>query len=263
MSDQTAPTPAQPEGQGGDPEATGTGLYDLASAPEEYRPFIEAELKKIEGNVTRKFQEHAAERKQWESLADLNLHDVPREDLEGLLQLNELAKDEEAFDNWLREVAQARGILDGEPVDDDDEDDDDLDIGSIIEQRLQEALAPLHEQLAGQQREQAVSQESQAIEQELDGLLTAQQLELGEEDRQTVYALAAPFADDDPDGAIQKGLEAFLRIRGGAQRELVQSKAQQPSGAMEGGTPASKPEEIRSFDAAKKAARQRFNGGSL
>jgi hypothetical protein len=35
----------------------GTGLYDLESAPEEYRPFLEAELKKIEGNATKKFQE--------------------------------------------------------------------------------------------------------------------------------------------------------------------------------------------------------------
>src|SRR3954453_16128001 len=132
MSDQTAPTPAQPEGQGGEENLT-AGLYDFASAPEDYRPYLEEYAKKTDGLITKKFQEAAEFRKQWEPQADLGILDVPREDLEGLLQLNELAKDEEAFDNWLREVAQARGILDGEPVDDDDEDDDDLDMGAIIE----------------------------------------------------------------------------------------------------------------------------------
>jgi hypothetical protein len=262
MSDQSTPTPAQPEGQGGE-EANGTGLYDLASAPEEYRPFLEAELKKMEGNATRKFQEAAEFRKQWEPYAELNLQDVPPEELQGLLQLRELANDEQAFDAWLTDVAKARGILDGEPAEEeDDDDDDDLDLAELVSKQVQEALAPVMQQLQSQQQEQLVSSESQAVEQELNELLEAQGLQLEDDDRQAIFALAAQVPDEEIDTAVQKGLQAFLRIRGGAQRDLVQSKATQPSGAMEGSTPNTKPDEIKSFDAAKKAARERLTGVS-
>jgi hypothetical protein len=234
MSDQSTPTPAQPEGQGGE-EANGTGLYDLASAPEEYRPFLEAELKKMEGNATRKFQEAAEFRKQWEPYAEMNLQDVPPEELQGLLQLRELANDEQAFDAWLTDVAKARGILDGEPAEEeDDDDDDDLDLAELVSKQVQEALAPVMQQ----------------------------GLQLEDDDRQAIFALAAQVPDEEIDTAVQKGLQAFLRIRGGAQRDLVQSKATQPSGAMEGSTPNTKPDEIKSFDAAKKAARERLTGVS-
>jgi hypothetical protein len=49
------------EGQGG-----GLGLYDLTTVPEHLRPVVEPLLKKVEANVTQRFQEHADFRKQWE-----------------------------------------------------------------------------------------------------------------------------------------------------------------------------------------------------
>ena len=128
MSDQTAPTvqPGEDPSQGVE-EATGTGLYDLASAPEEYRPFIEAELKKIEKNVTGKFTEAADHRKKWEPYEALGVADVAPEDLQGLLRLYELAQDETKFDEWLKSTAEQRGLLGDDAGLDDDEDDEDGD----------------------------------------------------------------------------------------------------------------------------------------
>ncbi len=262
MSDQTAPA-VQPESSGqGEQEATGTGLYDLASAPEEYRPFLEAELKKIEGNATKKFTEAAEYRKRWEPYEALGIADVSPEDVEGLLQLYNLAQDETKFDEWLKSTAEQRGLLGGGDDDDDlDGDEDDLDIGKMVEERLQAAMAPILEQLQSTQQTQRVQAAEQEIATELAGLLEQRQLELDDEDKQAVYALAAPFADDDPDGALQKGLEAYMKISGRAQRSLVESKVTQPNGAMEGGQPNTAPEEINSFAQAKKAARERLVGG--
>jgi hypothetical protein len=261
MSDQTTPA-VQPEGQG-EQEATGTGLYDLASAPEEYRPFLEAELKKIEGNATKKFQDAADYRKRWEPYESLGIADVPPEEMQNLLGLYELAQDETKFDEWLKSTAEQRGLLGATDDElDDDEDGDDLDIGKLVETRLQEALAPIMEQLQATQQAQRVQHHAADLDRELTGLAEQRSLELDDEDKDAVYALAAPFADDDPDGALQKGLEAYLRISGGAQRKLVESKVTQPNGAMEGGQPNTAPDEIKTFSAASKAARERFRGSS-
>jgi hypothetical protein len=135
MSDQSTPA-VQPggdaEGQG-DQEITGSGLYDLDSAPEQYRPFIEAELKKIEGNVTKRFQDAKEFREQWEPYSAIEgLTDVPPEDLQELLQLREIAQDPEAFDHWIKQMAEHRGLLNSdEPEGGDDEDYEDDDEGGV------------------------------------------------------------------------------------------------------------------------------------
>jgi hypothetical protein len=255
VSDQSTPS-VQPEGQGGE-ETQGSGLYDLNSAPEEYRPFLEAELKKIEGNATKKFQEHADFRKQWEPYAELGLNDVPHEEVQDLLRLREIAQDPESFDQWLTVMAQQRGLLDqaeGDPVEYEEEDggEPDFDFDALIEQKLQERLGPIQQQQEEQQREQRVSAAQQQIDSELASLKEAH----GEFDDEAVCQLALAFADE-PD-AIQKGFERYQQITGGAQRSLVESKVSQPGGAVEGGPPNTAPEKVQGFGEAKRAARERF-----
>src|SRR5690349_17553500 len=70
--DGTVPAEA-PAGEGQGDEVNGGGLYDLASAPDDLRPFLEAELKKIEGNVSKRFQDHSQYRDQWSPYEELGV----------------------------------------------------------------------------------------------------------------------------------------------------------------------------------------------
>src|SRR6185295_507378 len=107
----------------GDPGATGEGtdqgvglgLYDLSSAPEELRPFLEQELKKYDGNVTKKFQEHADFRKRFEPYADVDFGDVPADELGELLQFRQVLQDPEQLQEWLGALNQQLGLTPSTP----------------------------------------------------------------------------------------------------------------------------------------------------
>lgn len=270
MSDQSTPSPVQPDGQGGE-ENVASGLYDLEAAPPEHRPFLESELKKIEGNVTKRFQEAKEFRDQWSPYAELGINDIPVERMQELVQFNELTADPEAFDNWLRYMAGERGILNGEGAgaetdeDPDDDDEEGFDLEGLLEERLgallDERLGPLQQGLHQQQQEQAVAQAGEQVEQELNGLAEKHSVQLDDEARQAVFALALPFAEDQPDDAMRLGFERYLQLTGNAQRALVESKVTQPQAAVEGGRPNSAPDEIHGFKDAKAAALERMRGG--
>jgi hypothetical protein len=272
VSDQSTPSPVQPEGQGGEETQQGSGLYDLESAPPEHRPFLEAELKKIEGNATKKFQEAAEYRKQWQPYEELGVTDVPPEQLQELLQLGQIAKDPEQFDNWLRYMAQERGILsqEGESPEDGAEEDDgeDIDLAEalqpLLEQMFEQRLGPLQQSLAQQQQEQAVSQANQQLDQEFEKL--SQEFHLGElngDQQHDIFALALPFAESGHEDPLRAGVERYLQITGQAQRSLVESKVDQPQAAVAGGQPNTAPEKVDGFSGAKQAALERMRAGGL
>lgn len=256
------------EGQG-DQENPGSGLYDLESAPEQYRPFIEAELKKIEGNVTKRFQDAKDFRSQWEPYSAIEgLTDIPPEQVQELVQLRQIAQDPEAFDHWLSTMAEERGLLNGnqpdELEDEDSEDGDDVDLEALLDQRLQAALGPIMEQLQQTQQHQQQAQQEQTIERELeranselDAVAQKAGVELDDDERTAVMSLAYPFADEDPDNAITRGFEAFQKIQGGGARKLVTDKATQPGGHVEGGSPHSTPTEV-TIDNVKQLALERM-----
>src|SRR5215216_3395957 len=94
-------TSGEPGGAEGTEQQPGLGLYDLSGAPEELRPFLEQELKKYDGNVTKKFQEHADFRKRFEPYQDLDFGDVPADELGELLQLRQVFQDPQQTQEWL------------------------------------------------------------------------------------------------------------------------------------------------------------------
>jgi hypothetical protein len=256
---------ASAEGQGGGP-----GLYDLAEVPEHLRPAVEPHLKKIEANVTQRFQEAADFRKQWE----------PFQGIEGLTQLqpdalselvafhNEVLSDEEAFKQWWTELGQEAGWMqDVSAGDGGDNGDDELGGGDaapeVVELRGQvEELKGLVNQLVeGQQtQEQQTRQDAakQAIESELVDLAGK---ELGEgqkfddDTRNAILTFALRYPQD-PE-AVSKGYADLQKLRGQSQSELVTDKLGQPDPAVRGGTADTEPPTVTSFAEAKRLARER------
>src|SRR4051812_42386476 len=108
---------ADGQGQAGAPDNP-NGLYpDLSGVPESVRAQVESLLKEYDGNVTRKFQEAAEYRKQWEPYGELGITDVDPTELSDLMAFREIASDPEAFKEWHQAIGEQLGLA---PAMDDD-----------------------------------------------------------------------------------------------------------------------------------------------
>lgn len=239
------------EGQGAAPYAE----Y-LDKLPEEIRGDVEPIFKEWDSSVTKKFQEAAEFRKQWEPFQDLNLSEVPRDELENLIALRELAADSpEDFDRWLVETAMERGLLDQDSEDpyamEDDSD------------PLEEKLSPLQSEL-NQLKEWKEAQEYESRVSEAMKLVEQQVEEASQKHPDVPQELAeqflASFAESDPENAVSLAFEAAEKWMAQIQQGMVQDKLSQPEGAEQGSKADAAPEEIRDFATASKAALARLQG---
>lgn len=227
------------------------GLYDLSTVPDEYREHVAQIAKQIDGNVTRKFQEAAEYRKQWEPLEQLGIKDVPVEDLEALLQFNGILDDEEQFDAWLRATAQQRGILDADDDDYEDDDEQDPEPQQINDPRLD----AIYQDYEARQQEQRVAQ----VEQEIKGAFEDLHKKYGDFPEETVARLALS-----EEGTVAEQLaaavETYQQIVNGSQKALLDKKADQPDPPEQGGrAAAAQPALSFSDPALREQAKQRLH----
>lgn len=280
-----AAQPAEAPPNGGDPTAESQGgigdLYDLSATPEELRPYMEQELRKVNANVEQKFREHADFRKQFEPFDGIEgLTDVPREELEGLVQLRGLVQEAEqgkpeALQQWWDQVGEEMGFFDdGDPAGAGGEGGDGFEPEGFEDEpppwasemaerleKLEQGIGPLSEHVSSQEQ----IQRQQAAEQWTRGEFDKLKEEHGEFDQDVVGRLAMSYTDENgalTDDAIVRGFEDYRKITGQAQGELVDGKASQPGPATSGGSPDTSPEEFHSLDDPdlKAAAKARFAG---
>lgn len=265
MGTDAAPvTDAQPDApqgaDGGQGEGTLTGLYDLSTAPEELRPALEQELKKITANVDRKFREAADFRKKYEPLEGIEgIHDVPAEDLKGLMELYEIFSDEESLTEWTRALATELGVVPGETTDADPDSPEGE--GDDPVAQLTQTVQALQAKLDAIEQGSQQSARAQQIDEELSSLAEKHKGQYGDDakfDQLAVIQLAHAYPGD-PEG-LSKGYDDWLRISGQAQSDLVEDKLDQPAAALNGGRVDTTPEPITSFEQARAAATQRFQG---
>lgn len=233
------------------------GLYDLSSAPEELRPFIQDELKKIEANTTRKFQEHADYRKGWEPFEQLGLNQRDPEEIQNLLAFADMAANPEQFKEWWTAVGEEMGLFpeqENGTGDLDDDDDGDLAdrVAQIVLEQMDERLQPFEQTITQQQQEARVAAEEAKIDQELAAL----EEQHGEFDRQVVCQLALAY-EGEPN-QIEMAFADYQRINGVAENQIVNGRLNKPKGAVGGGQAPQEPNEVKTFSEASAAARERF-----
>lgn len=247
---ETATAPQEPaqapvEGQG-QPQAN--GLYpDLSGVPDAVRDAVMPLLKEYEGNVTKKFQEAAEFRKQWEPYGELGINDVQPDELQELLAFRQIAQDPEQFREWHQAVAEELGFNQdpgetpesGEP-----------DFKSLIAEALDERLGPIEQAYQSQQESTALQQAETFINTKLDELAA----EHGEFDRDAVCQLALAY-DNQPD-ALERAHKDYSRLIGAAEKNLLDGKLNQPETPQQGGQPPSSVPQVKTFEQAKAAARQ-------
>ena len=237
------------EGQGAAPYAE----Y-LDKLPEDIRGAVEPVFKEWDSNVTKRFQEAAEFRKQWEPFQDMNLSDVPRDELENLIALRELAAESpEQFDEWLVSTALERGLLEQQAEDDPYAEDD----SDPLEEKLnplQSELNQLKEWKAQQEYEARVSEAMKQVEQQVE--------EASQKHPDVPQELAeqflASFAESDPENAVSLAFEAAEKWMAQIQQGVVQNKLAQPEAAEQGSRADAAPEEIRDFATASRAALARL-----
>jgi hypothetical protein len=267
----TAPAGAAQPGVGDGAQAQqdqgnhGNLPWNLDDHPEELRPYLAAELRKIEGGVTQRFQEAAEFRRQMEPLSPLaeieGLSEVPPEDLAGLVEFHRMAQDPEAFEQWWEQVGDELGLF----GDSDEGGAEGAEDGEEPPAWAQELVNRL-DQLEGgfQERAQTESERDTLaqIESELADLKKANSdlpwddEEAAVEDR--VCQLAMSYGED-PD-ALKKGLADYRAITGAGQAALVDAAERGPAPALTGGNGNTAPEEVKGFDDAKSLAKARFAG---
>lgn len=255
-----ADEPQSPAGDQG-PATTDSGYAQyLDSVAPEIREQVEPLFKEFDGNVTKKFQEHAEYRKGWTPYEELGIKDVPPEQLQELLAFAQMANDPQRFDQWLQSQATERGLLQ-------EQRDSDFDLeDNSVEDRLLEKVAELINPLKEQLSEQSQAKLVESAEAEINGVLSSilsDHKDLPESARDAIEALAYRYTDEpglSGKEVVEKGFADYQSLLGQGEKGLFVKKAQQP-GTPEGEGPASTADEkITTFgDPRLKAqARERF-----
>ena len=262
-----APASDNGAGDGGQGESNndGSGLYDLDTVDPAYRDDVERIAKEMEGNATRKFQEHSDYRDRWSPYEELGLDQVPIEDVSNLLAFAEIANDEEAFKQWWNNVGEEYGFLsddsslvieDGSSSFDDDEVSDEeiaQNLSEVFESMLEERLAPFEAEARDRQEAQMIQEVEDSITQSFEKLHE----DHGDfdDDIVTRFALAYPGDED----AIDKGFADYQRLIGDTQRDTVSSKARSNKTVNIPGSPNTQASAPTSFEEAGAALRERLN----
>jgi len=229
-------------GQGAE-QGVGLGLYDLSGAPEELRPYLEQELKKYDGNVTKKFQEHADFRKRFEPYADVDFGDVQADELGELLQFRQVLQDPEQLQEWLGAVNEQLGLTPSSPeewyalgeqngwIDGEGNMEEPDEMPQWAQQLMDrvEALDGGFKQFQGQaEQQQTAAQQAEEFRNRLG------ELQIPEEDRAAVIQEARLFLEgEDPIGEAWQHVQT---LRGTAEGDRVEQRLER-NGDTEGALP--------------------------
>lgn len=251
-------------GQGGQGDSASVdGLYDLSSVPEELREYVENVAKQIQGNVTRRFQEHADFRRTWEPLSQVDgLTDVPPDELSELVQFRQIASDPATFDDWLVQVASAMAEADpdrfqsvfgqlgeqtglfGEEGGEGGEPGGDMEsLREMFAEMLDERLGPIEQHVNTSSQEARVAAAREQIQTELADVQKKHKDQFGEDlDEDAINHIRQLALSYPPENAIREAYGQHLKITGQAKGELVDDKLNQPKPGVNGGRADTAPE---------------------
>jgi hypothetical protein len=239
---------AQPqEGQGATDNPNAQYLTDV---PEELHPLFDDVLKRKDGDFTKRFQKAAEFQKQWEPYSQIEgLNGMSPDEVADLVGFYQTMNDPQAFIQWYEQAGQRLQEEFGyQPSLDEDawvkagqengwfDPDDDTGNGEpqgldpqtvqqMVQQALEQELAPVKQFMGSQQQEQAVGQIRTELEDRYTTLLKEHQLDDSEDVRDDILTLANAFAADESEqDPIGRAFEKYLRMTGKAKGDMVDEK---------------------------------------
>jgi hypothetical protein len=263
VTDLNTPDVEQPDQSGQDDGGGGAPYQEyLDRIPEQFRGDVEPVFKDWDANVTRRFQDNADFRKQWEPLSETGIHQLDPDAVSWLVQLHAALEQPDIMQQWWDSYAQENGLTDQSSPDSDDGGNPTLDeFGMPDDQRLEKLLEDKLGQLTSRldQYDQRFAQsDQQAAEREAQSYVDGQLQKLAEEhnggkpfDQKMIGLIdkfASSYIESDARNAIPKGfadLQQFLNER---ETLTLQGKLDQPPPAEGGGVPAAGPEKHKRID---------------
>ena len=226
------------------------GFFDtyLESVPEDWttvpqegspREIAQSYLKDAEKGVNSKLQEAADLQKRFGDYKDIDLSVVPPDQLSQVLEfVQQVGSSPEAYQEWLKSEAEAAGLLQQQQQAE-QEPGADPDFEAYLQQRIEQALSPVQQQLGQygeQQQQQAQAQAQQQMETHIESTLSSleaeNKLQLTDEQQEAVLALGEQVESND---WVEQGMAKYLALTGAAQASFVAGKATQPTPAVRSG----------------------------
>lgn len=251
------------EGQGAAGGDTPYAEY-LDRIPEDARAEAEAAFKQWDADTTKKFQDHASYRKDWEPFEALGVNQRDPAEVEWAMQFVDALQNPQTIKEWYDQYAQERGLTTNDGSGE-DEQYVDPSTQSFLERQLQAQLGPVASQLAelaqwreAQEQSRREAEAMSQIRSEIDSLKTRHPDEFNES---MVEKLLPQYIESDPQHAVQRAFEDWQAIRNQIEKDALSGKADQPAGAVSGGSADGSPEPIRTLQQAAEAAMQQLRAG--
>lgn len=252
------------EGQG----AAGDSPYAeyLNRIPEDARSEAEAAFKQWDSDTTRKFQDAADYRRNWEPFEQLGVQDRDPAEIEWAMQFVDALQNPTTIREWYDTYAQQHGLTSQHDQGGDDlQEFVDPSMQSALERMLQSQLGPVASQLAEistwREAQEMANREAQAMAQirsELDDLHAKHGDEFNES---MVEKLLPQYIESDPQHAVQRAWDDWQAIRNQIEQQTISGKASQPAGAVSGGTADGSPPAIHTLKEAAAAAIEQLRAG--
>lgn len=244
----------QPESQGRQDEST--GLYDLSSVPEEFRPEVERIAKDIDRHVQAKLREAADYRKQWSPYEQLGLNEVGAEELQPIVELARAlgSEDGDTAQRVILELAKAAG-LEVEGLEDEEPPADDADPLSPLEQRLAALEQEREQERQAIALQEATQQELQRLAAEWGEVEEQHGRAFNEGEAELLRSLAERF--DDSEEPIKTAYALMNQIMGLGEKGLVEAQAKQPKAAEPAGRASTAVDPPDQWDVAERLFRER------
>lgn len=249
-------------GGDGDP-GDGPFAQYLADVSEEHRPIVEPFIKKVEGDTTKRFQEHAEFRKTWEPYSELGLTDIPPQDLQGYLDVIAALSDPQSAGSELARIAGVHGLdlagLNGEPTPEGDPADPAA-LREQIRQELMTELQPKLQQYDQVTQEHRVAQIEQQLKAGIEEINADRGTPLTKDQQNHVFQLSIGFAQQGDKEPLKSAYQLWTDITAGAEKGLLKAKQGEPDPHETGGrVPADAPDRPKTFEEAAAIHRERLH----
>ena len=260
----------QPDAGQGD--GSGAAPYQewLDRIPEQVRGDVEPVFKDWDASVTKRFQDAAEYRRQWEPYEQTGVRNLSPEQVQWASQfMDAYDNNPQAIVEWAKEYANERGLTLAEAAQQAQEASerseqsfDDYSVGydtQALEKALQAQLGPIQQRLEAfaswqeqQEEAQRVQEANQFIRQQLDELKAQHGAEFDED---AVERFIPQYIESDPRNAVPNAWRDYQSLKAQLEKSFVSTKIGAPPAAESGGLADGSPEPVKTLDKANELAR--------
>ena len=235
----------------------------LNRIPEEFRGDVEPVFKEWDANVTRRFQESAEQRKQWEPYQQV-VGSANPDAVKWGLDFYQALESPQAIKQWYETYATQNGLSQEEAEEEFASFDQIGDDSQQFERMLQKQLGPVTQQLQ-ELSEWREAREFETRRQSWENVIRGQLDEIKEKNpdvynEKAIEGFAAQYIESDPEHAIQRGFDDWKGVVGQLEAQTLQRKVDNSMPAETGGVPDGAAEPITTLAQAALAAREQLRG---